>query len=218
MDDSKCSFLKPGEKIFVSCVKENEKEWGYVYKIYSMCITDVKEKSIKTIDKDFIKGPVRTFLVNWGTMGRVLGRKEYENWCGELSKILKKYSDNLEKFRKKSLEQENIEDSEGGINTIYSDIRNIVGPTFASKVLHLICPDFFPIWDINIRKMAAQDKGRKSGLNGEKGGYYKFMKVVKDFLLEYGKEINRLKGNSDKSKLHWVDQYLWSVANKKNLG
>ena len=49
---------------------------------------------------------------------------------------------------------------------------------------------FFPIWDVNIRKKAAQSNGRNSGLNNEKRGYYEFMKVVKDFLGEYGKEIN----------------------------
>jgi hypothetical protein len=212
MDDSKKKFLKPKVKVFVSAVEKNQREWCYVYKIYSMCIADVRKQRIETIDEDFIKGPVRTFLVNWGSMGRVVGRDR--NWCGKLCGKLKKHSDRLEKFRKKFLENENIENSQEGIMTIYSDIRKIVKPTSASKVLHLICPDFFPIWDENIRKKAAQAKGRNSGLNKEEKGYYEFMKVVKDFLGEYCKEINQLKGDSDKSKLHYVDQYLWSVANK----
>ena len=144
MDDTKNKFLKPKVKVFVSAVEKNQREWCHVYKIYSMCIADVRKQSIKTIDEDFVKWPVRTFLVNWGTMGRVLGREKYKNWCGELSKILKNNSDNLEKFRNKFLENENVEDLQKSIMAIYGNIRKIVGPTSASKVLHLVCPDFFP--------------------------------------------------------------------------
>lgn len=216
MSSTDRNFLRPEKKRFISAVKENEKEWWHVYKIYSMCVADAKKlTSIKTIDESFVKGPIRTFIVNWGNMGRVLGREDYKNWYDKLSKILKKHSNNLEGFRAKSLEHENIQNLQENITTIYSDIRSIVGPTSASKVLHLMCPDFFPIWDMNIRKKAGQDNGMKSGLNDKESGYFEFMKSVKSFLSEYVKEINQLKGNSNKSKLHYVDQYMWSVANKK---
>ena len=115
-----------------------------------------------------------------------------------------------------SLELEESEDlkmSENGIKSIYGSIRKVIGPTSASKTLHLICPNFFPMWDDNIRKEIGREMGKRSGLNCEADGYYSFMKEVKDFLHNYEDVLAPLQADIGKPKLRLIDEYLWSVAN-----
>ena len=48
--------------------------------------------------------------------------------------------------------------------------KDVNGPTAATKVLHLLCPEFFPMWDTKIR--------RDVRIRGNEEGYYKYMEEI----------------------------------------
>lgn len=203
------NILKPTEKVLVARITACEKEYEYLEKVlYSQCVADVRANwKSEAVNDPFIKGPVRTFLVNWGMMGRVLGMVQFKEWEVNLVFALKKYFDKLKAFQNKSLEKEDIERWEKDIKEIYQEIREIVGPTSASKILHLICPNFFPLWDSSIRK--------RVGANDKEKGYYKFMVETKDFLGRYSDVLGKLAIKYDnKSKLRLVDEYLWWTVHR----
>lgn len=207
---SMSSILKPGKNEIGSCITKSEKEYSYCDKLlYFPCVKDVRDNwKLESINEDFMNGYVKTFLINWGMMGRVLGREAFKKWEVKLPSVLKKYFNKLQTFQGKPLENEDIEKWEKDIKAIYQDIREIVGPTSSSKILHLICPDFFPLWDSNIRKQV--------GVGDKEKGYYEFMKETKGFLDRYANVLGELAVNYDnKSKLRLIDEYLWWVANKK---
>lgn len=203
------NILKPTPKALDSRITACEKEYAYLEEVlYSRCVADARANwKSDAINDSFINGPVRTFLANWGMMGRVLGRAEFKEWEGKLPTVLKKYFNKLKAFQGKSLEKEDIEKWEKDIKEIYQDIRKIVGPTSASKILHLICPDFFPLWDSNIRKQA--------GVGDKEKGYYEFMKESKGFLDRYADVLSELAESYDnKSKLRLVDEYMWWTVHR----
>jgi len=202
------AILKPKSTDFVNTVNEDASEWSYTEKLlYFPCIKDMAAKKIKDIDESFVKGPIRTFLISWGLMVRVINSKDRKTWRSDLAKSLKKHECNLEKFRKLDLKSVDISAIEDDIKELYSVVRKIVGPTSASKALHLICPKFFPLWDENIRK--------KCKVNCEKKGYYEFMGKVKLFCNDYAKQLTFLQNKYKKSELRLIDQYMWKVANSK---
>ena len=209
------SILNPDEKEIEKFVMMYENEYWFVNKLlYIGCIKEIEKINICKIQEKDIKGPIRTFLINWGMMSRVLGRKERENWEERLLEQLEKLGNKFEEFRKLKLESVELENYKEDIKECYQKINKIIGPTSTSKVLHLICPEFFPLWDENIRKLVSKEcKNCRIGNSGE--GYYKFMREIKEFLRKYEEPLSKLVSklskeyNYDKLKLKIVDEYMW---------
>ena len=122
------------------------------------------------------------------------------------TKILR-ISDKLEKFRYLRLETTELKQWENEIQECYQEIRKVVGPTSASKTLHIICPSFFPLWDDNIRCL--------TGVTTKPTGYYNFMRKSQDFIKNNNKTTTELSKKYRKSKLKIVDEYLYNISRKK---
>ncbi|ADB58812.1 DUF6308 family protein [Archaeoglobus profundus] len=211
------SLLNPKEDEIKKCVEIVEEEWGFGDKLlYIGCIEAMKNVKLRDIQEKDIKGPIRVFLINWGMMGIVLNRKDRKNWERKLLQVLReeKFCDKLERFRNLNLENANIDELKKEITDCYQEVRDIVGPTSASKVLHLICPNFFPLWDANIRKLVSQECKElgKGSIDDRAEGYYRFMKEVKDFLERYEKILSELSRKYGKPKLRVVDEFMWYVS------
>lgn len=90
----------------------------------------------------------------------------------DIQKLLDEH-DNLKSYRFKDIKSVCNEDREA-IISIFKDFERILGPVGTAKCLHLISPNYFPIWD---RKISASYKLplTKTGTNGNK--YFDFMNI-----------------------------------------
>ena len=189
------------------------KDGGFIEKhLYNVCLKCVQKEKYSTIQEVTVYGSIRMFLMNWGMMGRVLNRDENKGWEARLVKKIPELSDKLEKFRTMKLEDIDLSQFEEDINTCYQQISNIVAPTSAAKTLHLLCPNFFPLWDKSIRDHAREKDGRR-GWTGIKG-YYFFIDINQIFLGKYNDELSALSNKYGRPKLRIIDEYFHSVTRK----
>lgn len=229
MQSKKPSLLNPEEKDIKKYVEIFEEEWGFGDNlIYRGCLEAVKKIELYKIKGKDVKGPIRTFLINWGLMGRVLNRKPTEKskidrrcWERRLASKIRTFRNELDTFR--GLNLENIDDISkyekkiiecfNGISECKKGNKRGIGPVAAGKVLHLICPDFFPMWDIAIRERVAKDSGHEPiGANGN--GYYKFMGKIQNFLKTktYDSTLSEMSKKYKKSKIKIVDEFMFSMS------
>ena len=202
------NLLDPIEKEIVGFIERHEEVWGYSEKIlYDRCIKDMKKVRLCEIGEKDVNGPVKTFLINWGQMGIVLKRENKKGWEKNLTYKLREICKELEKFRKLKLEDTNLSNHEDDIKKCYREIRSVVGPTAATKVLHLLCPEFFPMWDTKIR--------RDVRIRGDEEGYYKYMEEIQEFVKRYNELLSSLSNKYKQSKLRIVDRYMW-FATRRN--
>jgi len=142
-------------------------------------------------------------------MSRVLGK----NGCDIVRLKIIELSDKLEKYRLKNLLDFNINVEEKHLSKIFNDIKNTkvtsrdVGPTATSKILHIINPQLFPMWDTKIR-------GKFRLYYGSASDYIDFMTEAKRWLSysELKPELETLSNRYQKSKLKILDQYNWYIA------
>jgi len=181
------------KKCIEQYIEQYEKEWSFADSlIYKGCLEALKRIDLSKIEEKDVKGPIRTFLINWGMMGRVVGRLK-KGWEKELATKIK--------------------------IDCYKSLRIIVGPTSASKILHLICPNFFPMWDCDIRKLISNiykwRKNSHKGIGESPEGYYKFIQEIQVFLKKYDEVLLELSKQYDKGKLKLIDEFLWKIAPRK---
>lgn len=117
--------------------------------------------------------------------------------------------------------QVNLSDFESGIKNCYELFGKIVGQIAASKVLHLICPNFFPLWDDGIAIAIWNEvdgKSDKGEVIAQFSGahYYRFMQVMQNFLREYGEIMSDLaeQYRNRKGKLKILDECLWWATHR----
>jgi len=89
---------------------------------------------------------IQDFLFKWGKMGRTGSKSKIP----ALASTIGNHENFLTRVRKQDLHSINIEPDKQTIAEIFEDLNSLVGPISASKVLHLICPGFFPLWDDGI--------------------------------------------------------------------
>jgi len=186
----------------------NSKDGGFIERnLYNPCLKFIEKENYSTIKRETVYGPIKMFLLNWGRMGRVLERPDKRGWEDRLVKKIPELSDKLEMFRKMKLDNTDLAQYEDDIKTCYQQICNIVAPTSATKTLHLLCPEFFPLWDENIRNKAREEDGRR-GWTGLKGYYY-FMEITQGFLKKHNEELSALSKKHDRPKLKITDEYFF---------
>ncbi len=191
-------FFSPTVKDIKNHVKKSEKESREWDKTYSECLNDICKKGIRKINEKDIS-IIKKFLWDWGKMARVLGKRK--RWKSKLPNVIRGLCRQLEKFRKLRLENSDIKKYEVEIFKCYKKIEEIIGPTSTAKVLHLICPNFFPIWDSKIRDNA--------GVNEKAEGYFNFIERNKEFIVKYNDILEKLAKEYKKPKVKIVDECLY---------
>ena len=216
---------------FVKKVNKLEQESELAECLYSKAlemIHEVQGDLRKIDDTRHVRRVIRPFLTQWGMMGRVVGRKDAD-WQ-RLGGVLRSLEGEFQKLRGKKLFTTNLEDQEisSAVKTIYGklrDIRYLGSPTTISKVLHLLNPELFVMWDKDIREKYR----RKNHLvRDTPEGYLEFLKEVKKFLeevlIEYQKATGKgldeidseLRSNYKKTLSKLVDEYNWVEAHWKD--
>ena len=210
------SLTNPEEKDIRGYVEYHEEEWGFGDSIYMLCVDALREKNPCDIKEKDVKGPIQTFLVNWGMMARVLGRLD-EDWKSELAHEIQRNCKKLQEFRDLDLENDDIARLKFEIRECYDSLKKVIKTTATTKVLHILCPEFFPMWDTDIRMQVSREcrnlgKGR---IDETSEGYYKFMLEMKNFLRKYKRILSELSKKHRKPKLRIVDEFLWTVAHEE---
>jgi len=216
MEKEKISLLNPKVEDIKKHIEMHEEEWNFADRIiYVACLDAVREVKLCEIQEKDIKGPIKTFLINWGMMTRVLGRKKYKDWEKNLRDVFLEICDKLENFRNLNLiDYKDISKLREDIEECYQRLKSIVGPTSTSKILHLICPTFFPMWDVDIRKKVnIESKSLGNGkIDDTKEGYYKFIIEIQKFLIKYDKILLELSEKYNKPKLRITDAFMWKMS------
>jgi len=178
--------------------------------LYDPCIEALAGEDYRQIRKEAVYGPVTITLINWGQMLRVLHRKEYKGWEERLVKAIRQNGELLENFKKMLLTKTDLQLYKNDIKKCYKDICNVVGYTAVAKTLHILAPDFFPMWDGEIRNRARKES--KKRINNTPDGYFEFMQVMKEFLQTHNDELSELSKKYKRPKLKLMDQYFWLVT------
>lgn len=198
----------PDSEDFSRLVETYENEFGELERIYRDVFEEIGTKWLSDLSTNNIEGILKKYLLKWGKMARVLGFKG----CEKLGDKLKEMDTQLRKFRQEDLSTANLDNMSGEIVDIYDVIMNTkwlskkgkvkrVGPTSASKALHLVAPDLFMIWDREIRN----DYGFKD--NGEE--YARFLTSMQNWMKKLKPTIERLQKQYKKSCTKIIDQYNW---------
>ena len=215
--EERINLLSPREEEITIYVEMNENKWWFSEEtIYTSCVNAVANINLSKLKEHDVNGPIHTFLINWGMMARILGRREYNGWERRLTKAIKETHNKLENFRKLKLENcGDISSFKNNIEICYGKIKNVIGITATSKVLHLICPNFFPMWDTDIRKKINEccKNLREEKINESELGYYNFVIKIQKFLIKYEKVLSNLsKKYNNKSKVRIIDEFMWGAS------
>jgi len=192
-------------------------------------LENVQKDLTKLDDIQHVRRVIKPFLTQWGMMGRVVGRKDLD-WMklGETLRNLEKEFQELrdKKFLTIDFNEKNISNSIKKICRKIKCIPYIGGHTCAPKILHLLSPEIFVMWDEDIRKNYEKKNDR---ISGSPEGYLNFLKEVQKELknaLESQqntteKRLEEIEGQmrrkyKNKTLARIVDEYNWIVAHPIN--
>ena len=98
-----------------------------------------------------------------------------QHFC-DIDNLLHCHQTLLDKYRSRSIETFVTQD-EYTVCEVFRNFEQVLGPVGAAKSLHLLAPQFFPLWDRAIAKSYGYPLGR-AGTNGMR--YVAFMRITKD--------------------------------------
>jgi len=189
---------------------ENENWFGeFIYFKTLGQLRDVLEDIRNLKFKEHVMDVIRIFLLQWGQMARTVEREDTE-WK-KLTDNLLSMRESFQKLRGKSLldDFDNEEIAEH-IKSIYESayVKNIV-PTAISKILHLLNPDLFVMWDEKIRE---KYKKKNPAISISANGYLEFLKTVQTEVKEAIKEESERSGRSEQDI---VEEICTNLPSKK---
>jgi len=193
---------------------------------YFKYINDMKAVNLPHLTKAYIN-IVQGFLFVWGGMGRTGIRQAIPR----TQRTIQRYADFLQSARSRKLHQVDLASDKGVIEEVFQELHALVGPVAAAKTLHLICPEFFPLWDgyilhgydssykakhgsllISIGQIPGPT-GNKRVITGT--GYYNFMELTRAFIAKYRQHLCQVQSvlnakqpqNAQKGLLKIVDEF-----------
>lgn len=197
-------------EVIKDCVKRWEREFDD--SIYNECLEAVKNADLRNAAS--LKTTMRRFLYAWGRMGRVLGRAEYRNWESRLAEQIESSHKELEELRMKDLECVDLHKYEVVIKKCYESFRETVGPIGAVKVLHSICPNFFPLWDNGIADAVRRECEDKKADEFSALDYFRFVKKIQGLIKCHERVLTELVTRYGKRKLRILDEFLWWIVHR----
>lgn len=219
------------EKAITEYVKRSQGEYSD-HSTYIEYLGKMEKTPLAQLNEIQVVMIIRPFLYDWGKMGRVLGQKEFIGWEREIAEQVQSNLEKFEKFRKMHLLNTNLTDFRQDIVKAYESFKIIVERVAATKVLHIICPNFFPLWDNAIKEAVKAElirmisKGiedfveKDFDLLREKikdfsgKDYYLYMRVTQYFVERYKRTFVELAKTYKKGVVKILDDFLWMAANR----
>lgn len=169
-----------------------QKYWDRSYfEAYLYLRNYVKHNKIRYIKDEDIKRSISIFFKSWMKMMRI--KWDNPRIIYNIKDAIKIFSPHLEKLKNEKMEElefgENVRTS---IEEIFNGFKNIevgrrrLGAVGASKIMHIILPELFPMWDGQM--MYAYGCKNNSAEN-----YIKFMKEMQGKAKELLKSCNKTK-------------------------
>jgi len=171
--------------------------------LYKDAIDRMRQTNLKSLNQKDVQLILRPFLFTWGRMGRVLG----EEGCPRICSLLKEMNEELFDLRYYMLESDF--EKVTNIPELYNKIMCVqfksgskhTGSTATSKVLHLVAPDFFAMWDDPIRGFY------NFKVDGEE--YKRFLANMKQWIIDLNPIITPLSQRFGKTKTKIIDEFNW---------
>jgi hypothetical protein len=204
----------PDQKDFRKSVEYMEDNYGIVDCIYVQCIKEFSQVDLKQLDNRIKNRILSAFLFDWGKMQRHLG---YAGLEAVYKKIKEKaFSKEIASFRSRNLKNTELSEVTSEIVQLFKDLsttsfisdkkkEKTLGSTTASKVLHLCCPDFFIMWDADIRYG-----------NGTGKDYVEFLTDMKNFWKALDTTIVGLEKTYNKKATRIIDEFNWHECHPSN--
>jgi len=95
---------------------------------------------------------------DWGKMNRVLGQRKFSGWETNITQQIKSNHVLLDFFKQRNLYDSLLDELDTKIKQCYQSLFVVVGKIASAKVLHLLCPAFFPAWDNPIANAVSNEK------------------------------------------------------------
>jgi len=202
-------IMKLSEKIVQEYVRLNQGTSGYNYK---QGLEDMEKLNLMNITKNDVEEIIKPFLYEWGGMRRVLDRGEHLTWEEDLAAQIHEVSNELQGFKQQYLRKVNLAKHESDIKRCYGSFKEAVGRVAAAKVLHFVCPNFFPPWDTKIAEAAKGERNQKVKEYSAED-YYMFMQQVQTFIKKRS-IIPKLANHYKKSEVKIADECLWMATQR----
>jgi len=188
-------------------------------------LKDVQDNLSKLNDIQHVRRVIKPFLIQWGMMGRVVGRGGL-NWK-KLGTALRNLEKEFHVLRDKRFLTVNLNETKvsSAIKTIYQELRSIRyigGVTSTPKILHLLNPEMFVMWDEDIRKNYKEKNGR---IGDTPEGYLEFLNEAQNELMETLEDRRRITARGldeiereirrkykNKTLARIIDEYNWITA------
>ena len=198
----------PNAEEFVEFVNQYEKKYKVLDMTYFKAVKDIRNIKLDELTHFHVVSILRPYLLKWGRMGRVLGYKG----CTRIAEKLGEMKNQFDEFQNQTLTTVDIDEKSNKIKALYDELVNAkwksdkgrtkrVGPTSTSKVLHLVIPDLFMIWDNKIRKTY---EFKDNGIE-----YVRFLASMQNWCKELGMIVENLQTQYGKSLTKIIDEYNW---------
>lgn len=190
-------------------------------------LREVQNDVSKIDDIRHIRRVIKLFLIGWGMMNRVVGRQGL-NWK-KFGETLRSMEREFELLRDKKFLTINFDDKviSDAVITIYDKLDTfpyLGSPTTLSKILHLLNPEIFVMWDNAIER---EYHRKNRHINYTAFGYLEFLrttqKEILDALNERKNETGQTLGNiekelrskyKNKTTTKIIDEYNWIIVKR----
>lgn len=126
---------------------------------------------------------VSLLLWTWNRRFYTKSRPFTVNHISKVTSFYLDHQDALRNYRQRDILSLSDEDAED-ISTLFECLEKVVGAVGAAKVLHLLAPDFFSLWD---NKIAYYGYGLAlNGMQTRGNRYFSFMKCQKQQVQQIG--------------------------------
>lgn len=204
---------------FMQVVRRFELEDGFADALYLEAIRKLEEvrKDYQKLNEIIARRIIRPFLANWGRMGRNVERQDFD-WQ-LLVEVIKNQRGNLDKLRRETILDVRLGEVASIIKAVYDGMKvRHLGPTGISKVLHLLNPELFVMWDLDIRR-----KINDKSFSASSRGYFDFLRWIQSELIEAtaGRIIDEIRDEvggeyiDEKTLAKLADEYCWRTAREK---
>lgn len=198
----------PDPEEFIKIVGQYENKYKGSDQIYLKVIEDFKKTGFCGLCDLNVDSILRLYLLKWGRMGRVLGYKGCKRIGGKLEEMENQFGE----LQKLTLIIVDIGQKSDEFEILYNELLNAkwksdkgrlkrVGPTATSKVLHLVIPDLFMMWDSKIRKTYGF---KDSGVE-----YVRFLVNMQNWIKKLGTIVKNLQAQYGKPLTKLIDEYNW---------
>jgi len=218
-------------KEFLETTNKFEQDYELTELVYFGAVErlrDVQKDVSKIDDVQHVQRVIKLFLISWGMMNRVVGRKNLD-WK-RLGDTLRKLENDFAVLRGKRFLTARLFDDKtvsDAVEKIYRDLDLIPylgSPTTLSKILHLLNPEIFVMWDNAI----VNDYHKiNRHVDYSANGYLEFLResqktilaTLGEFERETGKTLDTIEGElrthyHNKTITKIVDEYNWMTTNR----